>query len=113
MLPFLPDEDLVEDRARLRAEVDAVLDRLASGLLPSAAERGAVDLKEEAGRRGRDGLLLTGEPRNLAAADGLSDEVACMANTPGGGALVVGVEDRTGALLGTALDPEWLRHRIW
>jgi ATP-dependent DNA helicase RecG len=36
-----------------------------------------------------------------------------MANSPGGGAIVLGVEDRTGSLLGTALDPEWLRHRIF
>ena len=31
----------------------------------------------------------------------------------GGGALVVGVEDATGDLLGTRLDVEWLRHRVW
>lgn len=36
-----------------------------------------------------------------------------MANTPGGGALLVGVEDRTGQLLGAALDAEWLRHRVY
>lgn len=35
-----------------------------------------------------------------------------MANTPGGGALIVGVDDRTGDLLGAVLDVEWLRHRI-
>jgi ATP-dependent DNA helicase RecG len=35
-----------------------------------------------------------------------------MANTPGGGALVVGVDDH-GALLGAELDAEWLRHRIY
>ncbi|MDQ2875050.1 MAG: DUF5635 domain-containing protein [Actinomycetota bacterium] len=36
-----------------------------------------------------------------------------MANTPGGGALVVGVEDRSGRLLGAALDADWLRHRVY
>jgi len=36
-----------------------------------------------------------------------------MANTPGGGAIVVGVEDRSGRLLGAALDAEWLRHRVY
>lgn len=36
-----------------------------------------------------------------------------MANTPGGGALVVGVEDPTGSLLGAVLDADWLRHRLW
>ena len=81
--------------------------------MPSNAEREQVDVKEEAGRRGKGGLLLPGEPHNLAAADQLADEVACLANTPGGGALIVGVEDTTGALLGAALDEEWLRHRIY
>ncbi|EQD52754.1 transcriptional regulator with HTH domain protein, partial [mine drainage metagenome] len=35
-----------------------------------------------------------------------------MANTPGGGAIVLGVAD-DGTRIGTELDPEWLRHRIW
>lgn len=108
-----PQDDLVESRARLLATVEHALLKLATGVLPDRAERQAVDFKEEAGRRGRGGVLLAAEPRNLAAADSLADEVACMANSPGGGALVVGVEDATGSLLGTALDHEWLRHRIW
>lgn len=103
----------MEDRARLREQVGVALDKIERGLSPTDAEREHVDLKEEAGRRGKGGLLLPGEPRNLAAADQLADEVACMANTPGGGALIVGVDDDTGALLGAALDAEWLRHRIY
>lgn len=35
-----------------------------------------------------------------------------LANTPGGGAIVLGVAD-DGARIGTALDAEWLRHRIF
>ena len=35
-----------------------------------------------------------------------------MANTPGGGAVIVGVSDE-GARIGTRLDADWLRHRIW
>ena len=35
-----------------------------------------------------------------------------MANTPGGGAVIVGVAD-DGIRIGTDLDPEWLRFRIW
>lgn len=112
-MPLSPYGDLVEDRAHLRALVDQVLGRLDAGGSISEIERQQVDLKEEAGRRGRGGVLLAGDPRNLAAADSLADEVACMANTPGGGALVVGVEDRTGSLLGAVLDAEWLRHRVW
>lgn len=113
MLPFPVDADLVEARAVLRQAVDSALERLQVGQLPTAVEREQIDLKEEAGRRGRGGVLLAGTARNLAAADSLADDVACLANTPGGGALIVGVEDATGALLGAALDPEWLRHRVW
>jgi len=111
--PGRPQDDLLESRGRLRAAVDAALISIASGVLPSQAEHQSVDFKEETGRRGRGGILLAPETQNLAAADSLADEVACLANSPGGGALVVGVEDRTGALLGTLLDDGWLRHRIW
>lgn len=110
---FPPTSELVEARARQRALVDAALDKLRRGVAPEDAEREHVDFKEEAGRRGKGGLLLPGDPHNLAAADQLADEVACLANTPGGGALVVGVDDTTGALLGAVLDAEWLRHRIY
>jgi ATP-dependent DNA helicase RecG len=113
VLPFSPQSDLLEARASLRAEVDECLDKLAAGALPELVERQRVDLKEEAGRRGSGGVLLPGDPHNLAAADHLAREVACLANTPGGGALIVGVEDRSGALFGAALDAEWLRQRIY
>jgi ATP-dependent DNA helicase RecG len=58
--PFCPQSDLVEARGVLRRMVDTVLGALASGVLPSAAERQQVDLKEEAGRRGAGGVLLSG-----------------------------------------------------
>ena len=38
--------------------------------------------------------------------------MACLANTPGGGAIVLGVAD-DGVRIGTSLEPEWLRYRIW
>ncbi len=113
MSTFPPIADLVEARAQLRQAVDEVLRQLRNGTLPDAVERERIDLKEEAGRRGVGGLLLPGSPHNLAAADQLANEVACLANTPGGGALLVGVENATGALLGAVLDEEWLRHRIY
>lgn len=50
--PFRPQSDLVEARGVLRRMVDTVLGGLASGVLPGAAERQQVDIKEEAGRRG-------------------------------------------------------------
>ncbi|MDD7385271.1 MAG: ATP-binding protein [Actinomycetaceae bacterium] len=70
-----------------------------------------IDFKEEAGRRqGSD--ILTGTPKNPEAATKLADEVSCMANTPGGGVLIVGVDGHTGAIIGTELHIDWLRSRI-
>jgi ATP-dependent DNA helicase RecG len=105
--------DLVEARSRLRGLVDAVLAKLAAGQRPSEVEREQVDLKEEPGRRGPGGSVLPGERRNPAAVELLAREVPCMANTPGGGALVLGVEDRSGRVLGTEVETEWLRHRTF
>lgn len=112
-MTFDPSTELVSDVADLRRLVDVCLDRLAVGELPGQVERERVDLKEEAGRRGSGGVLLPGGPESTRAADQLSDEVACMANTPGGGAVVVGVSNASGDLLGTQLDVDWLRHQIY
>ena len=56
--------------------------------------------------------MLPGHRQNEQAAAYLAGEMACMANTPGGGAIVVGVAD-DGSRVGTELDGDWLRHRIW
>lgn len=77
-----------------------------------AVERQFVDLKEEHGRRDPGGALRPGGTQDERAAKGLLAAAACMANTPGGGALLVGVSD-AGELVGTHLDIEWLRSRIW
>lgn len=93
-------------------EVRRVLQALAAGP-PSAdeLESTAIDLKEEAGRR--DGkTIVAGKPHNEQAARQLAAEAACMANTRGGGALVVGVDDKTGELIGADTDADWLRNRI-
>lgn len=112
-MTYQPGTGLLSDDAALRDAVDVCLRRLAAGELPMAIEREHVDLKEEAGRRGAGGTLLPPAPQNVQAATHLSDEVACMANTPGGGALVVGVRDTDGDLIGTGLDVEWLRHQVY
>jgi ATP-dependent DNA helicase RecG len=106
-------QDLVEARGRLASEVAIVLASLDRGEPPPQAESEHVDCKEEPGRRGRGGILLPGETTNHAAAHYLAREVCCLANTPGGGALILGVEDGTWQALGTRLDPDWLRHRIY
>lgn len=112
-VPFHPGTELVTERARHREAVERCLADLRAGVLPDSAERQLVDFKEEAGRRGSGGRLLPGASQNTKAADQLADEVAAMANTPGGGALIVGVENRSGDLIGTDLDEEWLRQQIY
>jgi ATP-dependent DNA helicase RecG len=106
-----PGSEVLEDRRRLCAAVDRALDRLASGSPADLAERENVDFKEEAGRRGRGGEILPGDARSQAVAAQLADEVACLANTPGGGALIVGVAD-DGSVIGAASERDWLRQRI-
>lgn len=110
---FQPGTQLLTDRAYTETAVEQCFEALHAGILPNDAERQRVDIKEEAGRRGAGGRLLPGSAQNTKAADHLADEVAAMSNTPGGGALIVGVEDRSGDLLGTELDPEWLRNEIY
>lgn len=112
-LSFQPGADLVSAMEELRTVVARSLSRLGAGELPDSVERQRIDLKEESGRRGAGGMLLPGTRENIKAADQLADEVACMANTPGGGALIVGVENRSGDLIGTELDQEWLRQQIY
>lgn len=92
------------------ADVRRAMEALANG---QVLESKRVDFKEEAGRRGKDGALLPGMPRNEAAARSLAGEAACMANTDGGGAIIIGVDDKSGAIVGTELEPEWLRARIY
>lgn len=96
----------------LEAQIDAVLGQIAAGSAPQDIEVAAVDVKEEPDRRGPGGVVKPGSPENEAAARYLASEMACFANTPGGGALIVGVSD-DGQRIGTDLDPDWLRHRVW
>ena len=103
---------LSERRRDLEKQVAEILASYRDGQLHANRESASIDFKEEAGRRGAGGILLPGETRNAEAASKLADEVACFANTPGGGALILGVEDSHGTVLGTELDTEWLRQRI-
>ena len=79
-------------------EISRVLTILAADdCEPETLEANAIDLKEEAGRRDRSGIL-PGHPHSEAVARQLAEEATCMANTRGGGALIVGVDDKTGEL---------------
>lgn len=102
---------VVARRQELADAVSATLGTARDGRIMATRESQAIDFKEEAGRRsGRD--IEAGQRENPEAATKLADEVACMANTPGGGALIFGVEDKTGVIIGTELDIDWLRQRI-
>ncbi len=101
------------DPPSLDAEVDRVLTALAAGGYdPDELESASIDLKEEAGRRS-NGAIRPGSPQNEPAARQLAQEAACMANTAGGGVLIVGVDGRTGELIGADTHPDWLRTRIY
>lgn len=96
----------------LTEQVDDLLRRLSAGDVPKDIETRQVDCKEERGRRGPGGTIQPGSTENDEAARHLADELACLANSPGGGAIVLGVAD-DGQRIGTAIDAEWLRHRIY
>ena len=102
---------LTAQRRRLEDSVASILGSARDGALTNTHETQNIDFKEEAGRRNR-GVLEPGRSQNQLAATKLADEVACLANTSGGGALIVGVEDKTGNILGTNLEVDWLRQRI-
>lgn len=96
----------------VETQLNAVLGLLADGSAPCTIERAQVDIKEEPGRRGPAGVILPGAIKNEEAATYLAAEMACFANTPGGGALILGIADK-GERVGTAIDADWLRHRLY
>lgn len=99
------NQGLQERRDVLLTQVDQILDSANMGHVQKTTETQDVDFKEEAGRRNGPNIE-PGKKQNPAAVDKLADEVACMANTPGGGALIVGVENQTGMIIGTELDTD-------
>lgn len=105
MSRYLGPDPLVE-------QIDQVLSRLEQGQPPSVIETVQVDVKEEPARRTATGTINQPDRENEEAAGYLAGEMACMANTAGGGAIILGVAD-DGTRIGTGLDPEWLRHRIY
>ena len=97
-----------------REEVERVLRALSEGITSGdELESAVVEIKEEAGRRDTDGSILPGSANNQEAAEKLAEAAACMANSAGGGALVVGADDKTGRIIGAETEPQWLRSRIY
>ena len=99
-----------EDPVRL--EIGRVLEALRLGNPLPRWESHLLDLKEETGRRDAKGVVQPGAQRNEAVARQLVAEAACMANSSGGGALIVGVADDA-TLIGADTDAGWLRHRLY
>lgn len=110
----MPDPDFTFfDPPSREEEIHRVLTALATGdYTPEDLETTSVDLKEEAGRR-QGSRILPGLPQSEPVAKQIAEEAACMANTRGGGALIVGVDDKTGQLIGSSTDADWLRRRIY
>ncbi|WP_123826641.1 AlbA family DNA-binding domain-containing protein [Kocuria soli] len=102
-----------EISALVRQDVERLLWTIEHGRRLHAPESQHVDLKEEANRRLNNGRVLPGHSENEEAAVYLAPEVCCMANTPLGGALVLGVEDGTLLPIGTELDADWLAERVF
>ena len=95
----------------LERQIAETLHRLTEGRTPARIETAHVDVKEEPGRR-RGRAVAPGAATNEEAAACFAGEMACMANTAGGGAIIVGVAD-DGERIGSDLDVQWLRHRIY
>jgi ATP-dependent DNA helicase RecG len=96
----------------VQRRLEEVLSRIDAGEPPRLIESAQVDVKEERGRRDRSGQLQPGRPQNDEAAKHLAEEMACFANTPGGGAIILGVGD-DGTVIGTEIEVEWLRKQIY
>lgn len=96
----------------VRKAAEQALAGLAAGRAGNDVETDSVGCKEDPSRRGNHGEIVDpGPARSEPAALLLADDAACMSNS-GGGALIVGVDDKTGRPVGTNLDREWLRGRI-
>lgn len=98
-------------RSVCEADVRRILASAQDGFLREHEETQWIDFKEEAGRRSGP-IIEPGHRENPTAAKKLSHAVACMANSVDGGALILGVEDKEGQIIGTMLDVAWLEQRI-
>lgn len=93
----------------------AAIERVVGGEPAGSLETARLDFKEEAGRRGRDGSVLP-QPGSLPETAAIAAEESCCLSNTEGGVIVVGVADGVagaGALIGTHIDAEQLRERIW
>jgi ATP-dependent DNA helicase RecG len=105
----------MDAHSRRQAALEAIA-AVAAGTKAAEVESEIVDFKEEAGTVVAGGRRVAIDAQHEPAAQALAAEVACMAMSEHGGAIVVGVDDKTGgaqAFVGSYLDLEWLRRRIY
>jgi ATP-dependent DNA helicase RecG len=94
-------------------EVERALSAIRSGASASEVESETLDCKEDPSRRLGE-AVVDGQSEDDEAARLLAEACACLANHDGG-AVIVGLADQArsrDALIGTDLDPDWLRNRI-
>jgi ATP-dependent DNA helicase RecG len=105
----------MDAHSRRQAALDAIQAVLA-GARAHDVETETVDFTEEHGSVRPDGSRTRISSRSEPAARALAEEAACLAMSPGGGVLVVGVNDAAAgrdAFVGSYLDLDWLRRRIY
>lgn len=104
---------MVMSEGKLKQALKAV-ERVLAGEIADSVESETLDFKEDPTRRDGRGGRLRGSATSDPAARILADAAACMANGEGG-VIVVGVNDKAfgqEALVGAALDAEWLCRRL-
>lgn len=92
--------------------VRRTLRRLSEDKPPNRGNRRRVHVMEEPKPRNPEPADIGGRTRNEQAARSLAGVMACFADTPGGGAVILGASD-DGTRIGTSLSEVWLRRRIW
>lgn len=96
---------------KLTSDLEAALEAIAGGATPDEVENQTLEFKQD------PTTIPNPRPGNPPArlVELLLETVVCFANARGG-AIVLGVADRVGgpaAFVGTAVDPEWLRARLF
>jgi ATP-dependent DNA helicase RecG len=105
----------MDAHSRREAALSAIA-AVAAGARAADVETEIVDFKEEAGTVVAGGARVSISDQYEPAAQALAAEVACMAMSEHGGAIVVGVNDKgsgPAAFVGSYLDLDWLRRRIY
>lgn len=105
----------MDAHSRRRAALAAIA-AVAAGARAADVESEVVDFKEEVGTVAPHGGRIAIGAQHEPAAKAIAAAVACMAMSDQGGVIVVGVDDKrdgAAAFVGTHLDLEWLRRRVY